>query len=33
MKSGMTDSEYALARVNGTRPNIFSAGPTPSRTA
>ena len=33
MKSGMTESEYALARVNGTRPNIFSAGPQPSSAA
>ena len=33
MKSGITDSEYALASVNGTRPNIFSAVPQPSSAA
>jgi len=33
MNSGMTDSEYALASVKGTRPNIFSAGPQPSSAA
>ena len=30
MNSGITDSEYALASVNGTRPNILSAVPQPS---
>src|SRR5258705_11137311 len=33
MKSGITESEYALARGNGTRPNIFSPGPQPSTAA
>ena len=33
MKSGITDSEYALARVNGTVPNILSAFGQPSSAA
>jgi len=33
MNSGITESEYALASVNGTRPNIFSAVPQPSSAA
>ncbi len=33
MKSGITDSEYALARLNGTEPSIFSALAQPSSAA
>ena len=33
MKSGITDSEYALASVNGTVPNILSAFGHPSSAA